>query len=629
MKYDLEAEKGAILQVIATVDEEGSGGISLAAFETLFSRSLDATAVDGLKGVMRKYTNPATGSLDYVRFLDWMFESDRWNSNEGSNSKVSSAPILAPALQNMLQPLEPEASFEKKKLRNRPPPVLMSSGDVKSRIQVRRLKTLKSIKELEVPADSMVTGPLAAQDGGRVGSKVHTGKTITGREIAEAPAVAQVAGTSDKEFKGIIGKGSASGAVLEHFSDMISNDVFGLPFSVSIAIPTIEDTPLIAISEGFTKLTGYTQEEIVGWNCRLLLEGVPKEEVLDQTRQESRRYCRAAYLRGLTRLSHSFLIQRNARKSGELFWNLFMLSLIPGPNSTSFIVGLQLDLGPDLDLKEGSDITDAIAPHAENLKIVQQMLFGHKLGQQISGDLNVAPDGLCPNAFKDKALGMGLADDIKDWVSQAEAASALFQSWGTLPWAVWPSTSKYALVNGGTSVIRLEADEVPRGGVAMSIFPLKKTPRGVSVKIRIEEVCNFERDLSKGGWLPCIGFTEVTPAAMDSLGGLPPRIESTAKSVCLRGDGRVFIRSEETHWSESDVLRTETCVGEPSPYVIKAGDTVECLWGKGLIEVSMHGDDGAEQVYKVKDKAIPKPAKTPMYALMDCCYATCKATLVV
>jgi hypothetical protein len=323
------------------------------------------------------------------------------------------------------------------------------------------------------------------------------------------------------------------------------------------------------------------------------------------------------------------LLQRNARKNGELFWNLFMLSLIPGPNSTSFIVGLQLDLGPELDLAEGADIKEAIAPHAENLRIVQQMLFGHKIGQQVSPSINLDLPGMDTSSIKEKALGMGLADDIKDWVSQAEAASALFQSWGTLPWAVWPSTSKYALVNGGTSVIRLEANEVPHGGVAMSIFPLKKTPRGCSVKVRIEEVCNFERDISKGGWLPSVGFTELTPSGMDGIGGLPPHIESTSKSVCLRGDGRLFLRPQDSHWAEGDVPHVETVTAQPDPYVINAGDTLECLWGKGLFEVTIHGEDDSQQIYKVKNKAIPKPPKTPMYALLDCCHAVCKATLVV
>ena len=59
--------------------------------------------------------------------------------------------------------------------------------------------------------------------------------------------------------------------------------MFQLPFSVSIALPCITDTPLIGISDGFCHLSGYTREEIVGQNCRFLLKGVPEDEVNSTT----------------------------------------------------------------------------------------------------------------------------------------------------------------------------------------------------------------------------------------------------------------------------------------------------------------------------------------------------------
>eukprot|EP00438_Fugacium_kawagutii_P034263 Skav205192 [mRNA] locus=scaffold376:11920:17263:+ [translate_table: standard] len=44
-------------------------------------------------------------------------------------------------------------------------------------------------------------------------------------------------------------------------------------FSVAVADPTGMDTELIAVSEGFEQLTGYTREEAVGSNCRFLSDG--------------------------------------------------------------------------------------------------------------------------------------------------------------------------------------------------------------------------------------------------------------------------------------------------------------------------------------------------------------------
>jgi hypothetical protein len=441
-----------------------------------------------------------------------------------------------------------------------------------------------------------------------------------------------MAGAADDEFKGILKKEACTGSVLEHFTSLIKDDVFGLPFSVSLALPTIEDTPLIAISEGFLTLTGYSQEDICGRNCRFLLEGVPQDQIQDQTRQESRRYCRAAYLRGLTRLSHTFLIQRNARKSGELFWNLFMLAFVPIPGSQPLIIGLQLDLGAELELAAGADIASAVAPHETNLKIVMHTLFGKNMGKQVGPSDDDSDMVNVP--LRTLASEMGLADDIKKWVCAAEASSAFYQEWGTLPWVMWPMTSKYALLNGGATLLRLEANETPRGGVAMSIFPLKKnrkvsTKMGCSFKIRVDEVCGFEADVDKGAWIPCLGFTELTPSSMDALGGLPALIEFTAKSFVLRGDGALFARSEESHWADGDAaLEPILHAHHAAPYVVNSGDTLECLWGKGFFEVQVESEDGTVKIYKIKDDAIPKPPKTPMYAMIGCCYATCKATLI-
>merc|ERR1719487_2952449 len=103
----------------------------------------------------------------------------------------------------------------------------------------------------------------------------------------------------------------------------------------------------------------------------MLLRGVPKEDISEEVREEARRYCRAAHLRNLTSMSHSFLLQRNARKDGELFWNYFMLTMMPGPDKRTYIIGLQLDLGPTLDGHiDPNKPTDAIiTDHRERLVI--------------------------------------------------------------------------------------------------------------------------------------------------------------------------------------------------------------------------------------------------------------------
>jgi len=616
--------KERLLAAFKQGDPECSGSIGKDGLELLLLSELPEMDRVDMMDVLKLNTNPTTGGLDYERFITWLFGSAHLDRTEppGNDQPLAVdqgqqkvAPVLAPALQKLLAN-PPTTQVTNQEANIRPPVVLMDPAEVK-KIQQRKDSKQKPLPALVVNPESLMTGPMVAPE---------LESTITGRTIVQAPPQSQVAGTSPEEFQAIIQKSAATGVALEQFNQMISEDIFGLPFSVSIAIPTVEDTPLVAISDGFIHLTGYSREEIVGRNCRFLLEGVPKDEVQDQTRVEARRYCRAAYLKGLTRLSHTFLIQRNARKNGECFWNLFMLSMVPGPGTQTFIVGLQLDLGPKLDLTEGQDIAAVIEPHKRNLQIVQQLIFG----QKVQHDPLSEPTCPAMKAITDVAAGLGLADDVMGWIREAEDSSSLFQTWGTLPLAVWPMTSKYAVVNGGATLIRLEAVEVVKGGVAMSIFPIKKAPMGCSFKVRIDEVCDVECDVSKGGWLPSFGFTHRTPAMMDEIGGLPSLIESTAQSVCLRGDGYVFVRDEEVNCAVGEAPSVEVVSTQPaSPYVVTVGDILECTWGKGLLVVSAEDGDGdGTVVYSVKDTRIPKPPKKKMFALIDCCHGACKMTLV-
>ena len=60
---------------------------------------------------------------------------------------------------------------------------------------------------------------------------------------------------------------------LQDIVDAISqhDELLRLDLSVTVADPLQQDCPLIACSNGFTELTGYSVTEIVGRNCRFLL----------------------------------------------------------------------------------------------------------------------------------------------------------------------------------------------------------------------------------------------------------------------------------------------------------------------------------------------------------------------
>jgi hypothetical protein len=151
---------------------------------------------------------------------------------------------------------------------------------------------------------------------------------------------------------------------LQDLVDEISrqDELLSLKLSVTVADPLQEDCPLIACSDGFTELTGYSISEIVGRNCRFLLNGVPEEFIDEETRLKCRDY--VARTRGApedptsdqvmteflktrpwmsTRPGEIICVQTNATKSGELFKNMFYMKQVE-LNEKPFILGLQARL---------------------------------------------------------------------------------------------------------------------------------------------------------------------------------------------------------------------------------------------------------------------------------------------
>lgn len=138
-------------------------------------------------------------------------------------------------------------------------------------------------------------------------------------------------------------------------------------FSFTIADPLLEDCPLIGCSTGFSELCGYTMEEIVGNNCRFLIDPVPTDRIDFAMRRRVRDFCTTVREGGqytvpacdlepwmpLNRPANElFCVQTNAHKDGRLFRNMFLLKALilsedcdgPGRGGRPYIVGLQSEL---------------------------------------------------------------------------------------------------------------------------------------------------------------------------------------------------------------------------------------------------------------------------------------------
>lgn len=134
-------------------------------------------------------------------------------------------------------------------------------------------------------------------------------------------------------------------------------------FSFSIADPSLKDCPFVACSTGFTKMTGYEMEEVIGKNCRFLVEPVPAKYVNKAARESAREYVQSIVSRlegslGAAKAKNKspdwvpsvtctngwvWCAQVNARKDGTLFHNMFHLKEITLGEKT-YIMGLQAEV---------------------------------------------------------------------------------------------------------------------------------------------------------------------------------------------------------------------------------------------------------------------------------------------
>jgi len=157
-----------------------------------------------------------------------------------------------------------------------------------------------------------------------------------------------------------------------------SQSLLGLDFSLTIADPSLPACPLIGCSTGFTKLTGYELDDIVGQNCRFLVDAVPADLIDQTTRKHTKEFCQAVrdgkmwtppsdypYAPTNRPLDELMSMQTNRRKDGTLFNNLLYMKVFDLSSELGdeqpYIVALQSEL------KEGKEDLSALANNIEKL----------------------------------------------------------------------------------------------------------------------------------------------------------------------------------------------------------------------------------------------------------------------
>jgi len=108
-----------------------------------------------------------------------------------------------------------------------------------------------------------------------------------------------------------------------------------------ITDPNQNDNPIIYANQGFTSLTGYVQEDVLGHNCRFLQGEGTDPATVEKVRQA---------IKNLEPVSVEIL---NYKKNGEPFWNLLHIDPIYLEDEDKhYFVGIQKDI---TDFKEAQE----------------------------------------------------------------------------------------------------------------------------------------------------------------------------------------------------------------------------------------------------------------------------------
>jgi hypothetical protein len=146
------------------------------------------------------------------------------------------------------------------------------------------------------------------------------------------------------------------------------------PIATVVSDPAQADNPLIAVNRAFCALTGYTEEEILGRNCRFL-RGPDTENSQTQKLRD-----------GIFHRKPTLAELVNYRKDGSPFRNAVMIApMFDDDGAVEYYVGSQIEILPDEESiavvrqQQAAEIVDRLSPRQR--EILQQMAQGFRTKQ--------------------------------------------------------------------------------------------------------------------------------------------------------------------------------------------------------------------------------------------------------
>ena len=102
---------------------------------------------------------------------------------------------------------------------------------------------------------------------------------------------------------------------------------------ITLADPDLDDMPIVYANKAFEAVTGYSQEEVIGRNCRFLQGD-------DRNQKEIKRIQEA-----INDQKPVEVVLRNYKKNGELFYNRFkIIPLFDRSGKLIYFLGVQYDI---------------------------------------------------------------------------------------------------------------------------------------------------------------------------------------------------------------------------------------------------------------------------------------------
>lgn len=153
------------------------------------------------------------------------------------------------------------------------------------------------------------------------------------------------------------------------------------PIAAVISNPRLPDNPIVACNEAFTKLTGYSRDEIVGRNCRFLVgEGTEPELTM-------------ALRAGIQAKQPVMAEILNYKKDGTPFRNALMIApIFDAEGELEYFLGSQVEVAPDVadanQVRKDAALAQVNRLSPRQKQVLLQMAAG-KLNKQIAFELDL------------------------------------------------------------------------------------------------------------------------------------------------------------------------------------------------------------------------------------------------